>query len=116
LLFGLLLAGCSRRKNSNIFHSSGEATARSSEAHTATIGEDTLDYHTSANAQEVFKKLEAEGIDPVLYGLTDKDYELIAKNFANIRNKLKEIQRYPGQIQEVLRSRSTAQRDERIHT
>jgi len=26
----------------------------------------------------------------VLYGLTDKDYELIAKNFANIRNKLKE--------------------------
>jgi hypothetical protein len=45
---------------------------------------------TSANAQEVFKKLEAAGIDPVLYGLTDKDYELIAKNFANIRNKLKE--------------------------
>ena len=38
----------------------------------------------------MFKKLEAEGIDPVLYGLTDKDYELIAKNFANIRNKLKE--------------------------
>jgi len=45
---------------------------------------------TSANAEEVFKKLEAAGIDPVLYGLTDKDYELIAKNFANIRNKLKE--------------------------
>jgi len=45
---------------------------------------------TSANAQEVFKKLEEAGIDPVLYGLTDKDYELIAKNFANIRNKLKE--------------------------
>lgn len=45
---------------------------------------------TSENAQEVFKKLEAAGIDPVLYGLTDKDYELIAKNFANIRNKLKE--------------------------
>ena len=45
---------------------------------------------TSSNAEEVFKKLEAEGIDPVLYGLTEKDYELIAKNFANIRNKLKE--------------------------
>ena len=45
---------------------------------------------TSANAQEVFAKLEAEGIDPVLFGLTDKDYEIIAKNFAQIRSKLKE--------------------------
>jgi len=45
---------------------------------------------TSANAQEVFVKLEAEGIDPVLFGLTDKDYEIIAKNFAQIRAKLKE--------------------------
>ena len=45
---------------------------------------------TSANSQEVFAKLEAEGIDPVLFGLTDKDYEIIAKNFAQIRSKLKE--------------------------
>ena len=28
---------------------------------------------TSANAEEVFKKLEEQGIDPVLWGLTDKD-------------------------------------------
>ena len=45
---------------------------------------------TSANAEEVFAKLEAEGIDPVLFGLTDKDYEIIAKNFAQIRSKLKQ--------------------------
>ena len=45
---------------------------------------------TSTNAEEVFAKLEAEGIDPVLFGLTDKDYEIIAKNFAQIRAKLKE--------------------------
>ena len=45
---------------------------------------------TSANAEEVFAKLEQEGIDPVLFGLTDKDYEIIAKNFAQIRAKLKE--------------------------
>jgi len=43
----------------------------------------------SKNADEVFAKLEAEGIDPVLFGLTDKDFELIAKNFAQIRNQLK---------------------------
>jgi hypothetical protein len=37
----------------------------------------------------VFKKLEEQGIDPVLFGLTDKDFELLAKNFARIRNQLK---------------------------
>ena len=51
-----------------------------------------LQWHiiTSENAAEVFAKLEAEGIDPVLWGLTDKDFELLAKNFAQIRNKMVE--------------------------
>ena len=44
---------------------------------------------TSENAEEVFKRLEEEGIDPVLFGLTDKDFQLIAKNFAQIGNQLK---------------------------
>ena len=43
---------------------------------------------TSENADEVFRKLEEKGIDPVLWGLTDKDFELLAKNFARIRNQL----------------------------
>ena len=41
---------------------------------------------TSENAEEVFKKMEEQGLDPVLFGLTDNDYQLIAKNFARIRN------------------------------
>ena len=45
---------------------------------------------TSENAQEVFKKLEEAGIDPVLFGLTDKDFEILSKNFAQIRAKLQE--------------------------
>ena len=45
---------------------------------------------TSKNAEEVFAKLEAAGIDPVLFGLTDKDFEMLAKNFAQIRQKLQE--------------------------
>ena len=51
-----------------------------------------LQWHiiTSENAAEVFAKLEADGIDPVLWGLTDKDFELLAKNFAQIRQKLQE--------------------------
>ena len=44
---------------------------------------------TSNNADEVFAKLEEQGIDPVLWGLTDKDFELLSKNFARIRNQLK---------------------------
>ena len=44
---------------------------------------------TSKNADEVFKKLEEQGIDPVLFGLSDNDYQLIAKNFAQIRHNLK---------------------------
>ena len=44
---------------------------------------------TSENASEVFKKMEEQGLDPVLFGLTDNDYQLIAKNFAQIRNQLK---------------------------
>ena len=44
----------------------------------------------SDNADEVFKKLEEQGIDPVLFGLTDKDFELLSKNFAQIRAKLQE--------------------------
>ena len=44
---------------------------------------------TSENAEEVFKKMEEQGLDPVLFGLSDEDYQLIAKNFAQIRNQLK---------------------------
>jgi len=44
---------------------------------------------TSDNADEVFKKMEEQGIDPVIFGLSDKDFQLIAKNFAQIRSHLK---------------------------
>ena len=45
---------------------------------------------TSENAQEVFAKLEEAGIDPVLFGVTDKDFQVLARNFAQIRQKLQE--------------------------
>ena len=44
---------------------------------------------TSENADEVFEKMKEQGIDPVLFGLNDKDFQLIAKNFAQIRAHLK---------------------------
>ena len=45
---------------------------------------------TSDNADEVFAKLKAGNIDPVLFGLTDEGYEALSKNFAQIRAKLQE--------------------------
>ena len=45
---------------------------------------------TSENADQVFKKLEEAGIDPVLFGITDKDFQVLARNFAQIRQKLQE--------------------------
>ena len=45
---------------------------------------------TSENAEQVFAKLKEQGIDPVRFGLTDKDYEMLSKNFAQIRQKLQE--------------------------
>ena len=40
---------------------------------------------TSKNAEEVFAKMKEQGKDPVLFGLSDEDYELLSKNFAQIR-------------------------------
>ena len=40
---------------------------------------------TSENAEEVFAKLKEQGKDPVLFGLSDDDYELLAKNVSQIR-------------------------------
>ena len=59
---------------------------------------------TSENAEEVFKKLEADGIDPVLWGLTDKDFELLAKNFAQIRNKMVETNKILEKYKEYYES------------
>ena len=40
---------------------------------------------TSENAEEVFAKLKEQGKDPVLFGLDDEGYEVLSKNFAQIR-------------------------------
>ena len=40
---------------------------------------------TSENADEVFKKMKEQGLDTVVFGLSDNDFKLLAKNFAQIR-------------------------------
>ena len=86
----LLLTGCSGVKTLSIFKEEVKRQELNLNKPSPLVLE-RIKWHiiTSENAEEVFAKLEAEGIDPVLFGLTDKDFQLIAKNFAQIRNQLK---------------------------
>ena len=90
LMLCLLLSGCSGVKQLEIFKTEVEREKLNLKKPTA-LELEQLRWIiiTSENAEEVFKKLEEQGIDPVFFGLTDKDFELLAKNFARIRNQLK---------------------------
>ena len=90
LILCLLLSGCSGVKQLEIFKTEVEREKLNLKKPTA-LELEQLRWIiiTSENAEEVFKKLEEQGIDPVIFGLTDKDFQLLAKNFARIRNQLK---------------------------
>ena len=90
ILIGLILTGCSGVKKLSIFKQEVPRANLNLDKPTP-LQLENLKWIiiTSENAEEVFKKLEEQGIDPVLWGLTDKDFELLAKNFARIRNQLK---------------------------
>ena len=93
LLLGFLLSGCSigGEKKVKIFSvEEPRAKLNLPDPMPLTLEDIRWIIITSENADEVFAKLEAEGIDPVLFGLTDKEYEMLAKNFAQIRQKLQE--------------------------
>tara|TARA_B100000927_G_scaffold241343_1_gene202799 strand:+ start:31 stop:426 length:396 start_codon:yes stop_codon:yes gene_type:complete len=89
LILCLLLSGCSGVKELSIFKEEVPRAKLNLEK-PSPLELENLQWIiiTSENADEVFRKLEEKGIDPVLWGLTDKDFELLAKNFARIRNQL----------------------------
>ena len=91
LILTIFLTSCSTVKKLEIFKEEVPRAKLNLEKPTP-LQMEKIHWHiiTSENAEEVFKKLEADGIDPVLWGLTDKDFELLAKNFDQIRNKLVE--------------------------
>jgi len=43
---------------------------------------------TEGNQEEVFAELKKANIDPVLFSLTDEDYELLQKNNVQLRNQI----------------------------
>ena len=90
IILGLLLTGCSGVKQLSIFKEEVKRQELQLEKPTPLqLEKIKWIIITSENADEVFKKMEEQGLDPVLFGLTDNDYQLIAKNFAQIRNQLK---------------------------
>lgn len=90
LILAIAVSGCSSVKKLDIFKTEVERAKLNLDKPTPPeLEQIKWIIITSENAEEVFKKLEEQGIDPVLWGLTDKDFELLAKNFARIRNQLK---------------------------
>ena len=86
LIVVLLLSGCSSIKKLDIFTMEVERQPLALEK--PVIKElEKLNWIiiTSENAEEVFKEMEEQGVDPVIFGLNDNDFQLLAKNFAHIR-------------------------------
>ena len=86
LILITFLTSCSSVKQLEIFTKEVERTPLNLDAPKApTMEKLNFIIITSENAEEVFAKMKEDGKDPVLFGLSDDDYEILAKNFAHIR-------------------------------
>ncbi len=86
ILSTFLISGCSSVRQLDVFKTEVERQPLNLPAPlTPKLEEIKWTIITSENADEVFAKLKAGGVDPVLFGLTDEGYEALAKNFAQIR-------------------------------
>ena len=86
LILVTLLTSCSGVKRLDIFKTEVKREPLNLPAPDPVLLEDlNFIIITSENTDEVFNKLKERNIDPVLFGLTDNDYETLAKNFAQIR-------------------------------
>ena len=114
LILCMLLSGCSSVKELSIFKEEVPRAKLNLDKPTP-LQMEKIHWHiiTSENAEEVFAKLQADGIDPVLWGLTDKDFELLAKNFAQIRNKLVETNALLDKYKEYYESDEQKVEDEK---
>ena len=81
-----LLSSCSSVKQLEVFKTEvPRASLNLPDPETPRIDDLNWIIITSKNADVVFAKLKEQNIDPVLFGLTDDDYETLAVNFAQIR-------------------------------
>jgi len=85
----LLISGCQSTRTLEIFTKEVERIPLAIELPPVELMEE-INYLiiNEANQEEVFAKLKEANIDPVLFGLTDEDYELMQKNNVRLRNQL----------------------------
>lgn len=86
ILLTSLTSGCSSIKKLDIFTTEVERQPLNLES-PEPIKLDKIDWIvvSSENAEEMFARLKEEGYDPVVFGLSDEEYEDLAMNFAQIR-------------------------------
>ena len=86
ILITFLISGCSSVQKLDVFSTEVErAPLNLPNPETPKLEDIKWIIITSENAEEVFAKMKEQGKDPVLFGISDDDYELLAKNFAQIR-------------------------------
>ena len=86
ILITFLISGCSSVQKLDVYSTEVErAPLNLPNPETPKIEDIKWIIITSENAEEVFAKMKEQGKDPVLFGISDDDYELLAKNFAQIR-------------------------------
>ena len=85
----LLISGCSTTRSLEIFTKEVERIPLDLELPPVVVLEQiNWKIISEGNQEEVFAELKRANIDPVLFGLTDEDYELMQRNNVQMRNQI----------------------------
>lgn len=89
ILITFLISGCATTKPLEIFTKEVERMPLDLELPPVeTLEQVNLIIITSENQEEVFAKMKEQNIDPVIFGYSDEDWELVTKNNVRMRNTI----------------------------
>ncbi len=89
ILITFLISGCASTKQLEIFTKEVERMPLDLELPPVeTLEQVNLIIVTSENQEEVFAKMKEQNIDPVIFGYSDEDWELVTKNNVRMRNQI----------------------------
>ena len=89
ILITFLISGCASTKQLEIFTKEVERMPLDLELPPVeTLEQVNLIIVTSENQEEVFAKMKEQNIDPVIFGYSDEDWELVTKNNVRMRNTI----------------------------
>lgn len=89
ILITFLISGCASTKQLEIFTKEVERMPLDLQLPPVeTLEQVNLIIVTSDNQEEVFAKMKEQNIDPVIFGYSDEDWELVTKNNVRMRNQI----------------------------